>query len=156
MREIWLILMSTGIALMALLLANLTFWISQKISSKRIVKEAAKYEGEFFKMNAEGDADPNVFIKITYEKHGGIRFWFVDFTIHFVDLLKGSEKTYMLEIPSEQEKYNGHSVLVVHTPGESELWIYQKDDDGYVDEIRSWSGDCVYKTIVVDRYPMNF
>ena len=147
MKDVWLIFVLMEIALMPLLLANLVLWISQKISNKRIEKEAAKYKGRFYKTDSEGVTNPNVFIEITYEKSNGFRFFFIDFAIHFVDLSKGTEKSYRLEIPSEQEKYNGYSVLVVHTLGDSELWIYQKDHDGYVDEIRSWSGDATYKTM---------
>lgn len=156
MKDVWLIFVLMEIALMPLLLANLVLWISQKISNKRIEKEAAKYEGRFYKTDSEGVTNPNVFIRITYKKSSGFRFFFIDFAIHFVDLSKGTEKSYMLEIPSEQEKYNSHSVLVVHTPEESELLTYQRDEDGYVNEIRSWSDDRLYKAIAVDRVSMNF
>lgn len=140
MGEGWLISLWIGviIAWAGVSLVYITLWIITKILRKRLAKEISKFEGHFLKTDSEGNTNPNIFIKITYKGRCGFRF-------SFVDLNNDTEKSYILEIPSESEEYDGQPVLVVHTSRTPELWPYKEDGDGYVNEIRSPSGDCLYR-----------
>lgn len=104
---------------------------------KMIGERDRKVWERFLKTDSEGNTNPDIFIKITYKERCEYRF-------SFVDLINDTEKSYILEIPSESEEFVGQPVLVVRTSRTPELWPYKKDGAGYVNVIRSSTGDCLY------------
>ena len=118
------------------------FFKQKKI--RQIEKETAKYEGTFWGVDSHGDDDPNAFVKITYDKTLGHRYWFANYSIHFMDLTRRRLGYYKIIFLPENEKYNNRNAFIVHKKVD-EIWTYTKNEAGYIEEIQPLSEDCYYR-----------
>lgn len=144
MNDMYLVIIVLEVFLIVSMIAPrvIDFFKQKKI--RQIEKETAKYEGNFWGVDTNGDDDPNAFVKITYDKTLGHRYWFANYSIHFMDLTRRRLGYYKIIFLPENEKYNNRNAFIVHKKVD-EIWTYTKNEAGYIEEIQPLSEDCYYR-----------